>query len=138
MHMKPFVPRPGRKALSRTAARNAAMVNQFATPGLGSLMVGRWIAGTGQLLLAVAGFVLVVLWFWQTVMQLYHQIDGDEAPHSVAGLGKIGAALFIIAWFWALFTSISLVTRAKSEEPVVPPVDPSPHVNPPAEPPKLS
>ena len=38
------------------SARNCALINQLATPGLGSLMAGRLVAGIGQLLLAVAGF----------------------------------------------------------------------------------
>ena len=138
MPMKPFVPRPRRKALSRAAARNAALVNQFATPGLGSLMAGRWIAGTGQLLLAVAGFVLIILWFFETMVQAYNQINGDAAPHSVAGVGEMGALLFLIAWLWALVTSFSLMSRAKSEEPAVPQADPLSDVHPPAVPPKLS
>lgn len=138
MLMKPFVPRPDRKAVSRTAARNAALVNQFATPGLGSLMARRWIAGTGQLLLALAGFVLVVVWFFETMAQVYGEINGDATPHSVAGTGELGALLFAVAWLWSLVTSISLVARAKSEEPAVPPTRSSPPASPPAAPPKLS
>ena len=49
------------KPVSRTTAHNAALLNQLATPGLGSLMAGRWLAGVGQLALAVAGFVMVVV-----------------------------------------------------------------------------
>jgi TM2 domain-containing membrane protein YozV len=135
--MKPFVPRPNRKTVNRTAARNAALVNQFATPGLGSLMAGRWLAGVGQLLLAVAGFVLVIVWFFETIVRLYDQIDNSPALHSVARIGETGAALFVIAWFWALVTSISLVMRAKSAEPAAPQTVPPPTANPPAEPPKL-
>ena len=136
--MKPFLPKPNRKSLSRTAARNAALINQFATPGLGSLMAGRWFTGTGQLLLAVAGFVLVVIWFFETMGQVYDQIDGVSTPRSVAGIGETGAMVFIAAWFWALVTSISLVARAKSEEPAVPQTIQPSIANPPAEPPKLS
>jgi len=136
--MKPSVPQPKRKALSRAAARNAALVNQLATPGLGSLMAGNWIAGMGQLLLAVAGFVLVVRWFFETMIQLYDQIDGDATSHSVAGIGETGAVLFIIAWFWALVTSVSLRLRAKSEEAARPQTGTSPSANPPAKPPKLT
>ncbi|HUA38234.1 MAG TPA: hypothetical protein VMA35_07510 [Candidatus Sulfopaludibacter sp.] len=136
--MKPSLPRPKRKAVSRTAARNAALVNQFATPGLGSLMAGRWMAGTGQLLLAVAGFVLVVRWFFETMIQLYDQIDGNPASYPVGRTGEIGAALFIIAWFWALITSLSLTLRSKPEEPPLPQTGSSPPANPPAVPPKLT
>ena len=138
MLMKPFVPKPKRKAVSRTAARNAALVNQFATPGLGSLMAGRWLAGIGQLLLAVAGFVLVVMWFFKTMIQLYDQIDDNPTSPPVAWIGETGAALFIIAWFWALVTSVSLLLRAKSEEPAASQMGSLPPANPPDKPPKLT
>ncbi len=136
--MKPSVPRPNRKTVSRTAARNAALINQFATPGLGSLMARRWMAGTGQLLLALAGFAFVIKWFFETMVQAYNQIIGDVSPQSVAGVGEMGAVLFLMAWCWALVTSISLVTRSKSEEPPVSQIIPPPTANPPAEPPKLT
>jgi hypothetical protein len=134
--MRPSFPR--RKAVNRTAARNAALINQFATPGLGSLMAGRWIAGIGQLLLALAGFALVVMWFFETMIQVYDEINGDATPHSVARLGETGALLFILAWLWALVTSVSLVTNVKSEPPVASQTVPPAAINPPAEPPKLS
>ena len=57
MPMKPSS--PGRKPVSRAKAKNAAMLNLLATPGLGSLLCGRWIAGIGQLALAFAGFAIV-------------------------------------------------------------------------------
>ncbi len=123
--------------VSRAAARNAALVNQCATPGLGSLMAGRWIAGTGQLLLAVAGVVFVAVWFYDVMIQLYGQIDGDVQPHPVGWIGELGAVLFGAAWFWALVTSISLVARAKSEETAGPQTVPPPRANPPAKPPIL-
>ncbi len=138
MLMKPFVPRPKRKVVSRTAARNAALVNQFATPGLGSLMAGRWLAGFGQLLLAVAGFVLVVMWVLETMARLYDQLDGDPTPHPVSRIGEAGTVLFVVAWFWALVTSINLVLRAKSDEPIVPQTGPPPSADQPAKPPKLT
>ena len=135
MPTKPYS--PPRKPVSRTGARNAALVNQFATPGLGSLMAGRWLAGIGQLLLAVAGFVLFVVWFFETMIQLFGQIDGNATSAPVAGLAETGAGLFVLAWFWSLVTSITLLNRAKSEEPARPETIAAPTASPPAEPPKL-
>src|SRR5208283_1639333 len=102
MPMKPFFPQPTRKPISQSAARNAALVNQLATPGLGSLMAGRWIAGLGQLALAVAGFVMVVVWFFAVMVQYYGQITGDVSTHPAGWIGETGAILFIASWFWAL------------------------------------
>jgi len=54
------------KPPSRALARNATLLNLLATPGLGSIIGRRWIAGSGQLLLAVVGFTLFApsVFFW--------------------------------------------------------------------------
>jgi hypothetical protein len=104
------------KALSRTTARNSFLINQLATPGLGSLMAGRYVAGSGQLLLALAGFGLVLAWFIALLTQMYQQIESDTQPKSVAWLGELGALIFAAAWLWALITSLSLVREAGANE----------------------
>src|SRR5208282_1851456 len=106
--MKPSSPQPRRKPVDTVSARNAALVNLFATPGLGSLMAGRWIAGSGQLALAVAGFAMVVAWFFKVMVQYYGEIGGDVQPQPVGWLGVTGGIVFVASWFWALVTSISL------------------------------
>lgn len=113
MPMKPSFLQPRRKPVDPAGARNAALVNQCATPGLGSLMAGRLIAGSGQLALAVAGFVLVVVWFFKVMIQYYGQITGDVQPHPVGWIGITGAILFVASWFWSLVTSISLFFEAR-------------------------
>jgi len=83
-------------------------------------MAGRWVAGIGQLLLAVAGFVMVVVWFFEVMLQYYSQIT-DSAPARPAGwIGEIGAILFVASWFWSLVTSISLVRQAQAGKPAGP------------------
>lgn len=114
--MKASFPRPPRRPLSRASARNSALLNQCATPGLGSLLAGRYVAGTGQLLLAIAGFVMVVGWFILVLIQMYHQITGGAEPKSAAWLGWAGAATFVAAWLWALVTSLQLLSAAKKNE----------------------
>jgi hypothetical protein len=105
-----------KKPLSRTTARNSFLMNQFATPGLGSLMAGRWVAGIGQIVLAVIGSGFVIAWFAGRMSQMYHQLDGETATRSVAWLGETGAAIFAVAWLWALFTSLSLLREARANE----------------------
>jgi hypothetical protein len=104
------------KPISRAAARNAALVNQLATPGLGSLMARRIFAGICQLLLAVAGFVLIVGWmgafFWRILQE---QQGGPVAHSSLDWLWPWGPVLFGASWLWSLVTSISLLRQAKSE-----------------------
>jgi len=113
MNTKSSFPQPGRKALDNAGAWNAVLVNQCATPGLGSLMAGRWFAGSGQLVVAMAGFVMVIVWFFKVMFQYYGQITGDVKPHPVAWIGITGGSLFIASWLWAWVTSISLFFEAR-------------------------
>jgi hypothetical protein len=106
----------GAKPLNRTTARNCFLVNQCATPGLGSLMAGRRVEGIGQLLLAVGGFVMVVAWFVLLVLQMYEQFVNGTEPKSVARLGEVGAVVFIAAWLWSLVTSLSVLREARANE----------------------
>ncbi len=108
MRMKSSLPKPRRKAVDAASARNALLINQFATPGLGSLIAGRWIAGSGQLAMAVAGCVMVIVWFFKVMIQYYGQISGDVQPHPVGWIGETGGILFVASWLWAWVTSISL------------------------------
>jgi 4a-hydroxytetrahydrobiopterin dehydratase len=91
------------------------MLNLLATPGLGSLMARRWIAGGGQLALAIVGFVLVVAWFVKIIGPYYDMMfsDSPQAPINWR-IGGWGAALFALAWVWSLVTSISLFREAAS------------------------
>jgi 4a-hydroxytetrahydrobiopterin dehydratase len=111
--MKPFF--QNRKPVSRAKARNAAMLNLLATPGLGSLLCGRWIAGTGQLLLSVAGFALIIVWFFKEMIPYYGLMFNDETPQ-LPGLKMLAAGgnLFIVAWLWSAFTSFSLMREGSS------------------------
>ena len=114
--MRPSSPRQPRPPLNRAKARNAALLNQAATPGLGSLLAGHRLAGIGQLLLALAGFVMVLGWFAVRMIQLYHQVT-DGAPSAPAGwLGAAGAATFAASWLWALATSLQVLKSARPNE----------------------
>ncbi len=109
---------PKRPPLDRTRARNAALINQLGTPGLGSLMAGRYIAGAGQLVLFLTGFCLFVAWFISAMLRFYHQLNGigEIQPKSIAWLGEAGASIAAAAWLWSLLTSISLLRQARSEK----------------------
>jgi len=98
--------------LSRATARNAALLNLLATPGLGSLMGRRWIAGGGQLLLSLAGFALFLVWFVKEMTQFYGQISGNVEVRPIGKFLAAGLALFALAWAWSALTSWSLVREA--------------------------
>jgi 4a-hydroxytetrahydrobiopterin dehydratase len=107
-------PSSATRRLSRTKARNAALLNQLATPGLGSLLARRWIAGAGQLLMAGAGFALVMVWFGQEMAGYYGQIFNDTAGKSSVPLTLlfVGIGFFALSWCWSLVTSFSLLREA--------------------------
>jgi len=111
--MKPFS--ANRKPVSRAKAKNAVLLNLLATPGLGSLLCGRWIAGLGQLLLSVAGFTMVMVWFFKEMIPYYGMMFGDEPPH-LPGLKTLaeGGNLFAVAWLWSAVTSFNLLREASA------------------------
>jgi len=116
------------KPLTQSRAIYCFVVNQLATPGLGSLMGGRPLAGGGQISIALIGFFLVIFWFFQTMKAYYGTMVGDSAtPGNVHWL-IAGGLFFGASWIWSLVTSISLIREAKTElppppkPPVIPPV----------------
>lgn len=111
--MKPSLP-PA--PLSPARARNCALINQFATPGLGSLMARRFVAGAGQLGVFLVGFVLFVLWFVDEMRQFYGLMFSDNEPTARHWLAFAAIGICALAWFWALVTSISLMREAKRNE----------------------
>jgi hypothetical protein len=108
--------RPARP-LSRARAASCALVNLAATPGLGSLLARRIFAGTGQLLLALAGFGLIVGWMFELFRRMIYQRLGEPVlPHVPDWMGKWGVICFIAGWLWSLGTSLCLLRQAKADE----------------------
>ena len=103
-------PSPGR-------IRTCVIINQLATPGLGSILAGRWVAGVGQLCLALVGFGIFVVWFVQLFVRTLHALSGstDNPPlHPLMGL--LGLGIFIASWLWSGITSLSLLREARREQ----------------------
>jgi hypothetical protein len=109
--------RPDRP-ISRARAASCALVNLAATPGLGSLMARRMVAGIGQLLLALAGFVLIVGWMFELFRRVYLQQLGEPVPpDSSDWMWRWGTICFGAGWLWSLVTSLNLLRRAKADVP---------------------
>ena len=90
-----------------------ALINQLATPGLGSWFARRRIAGAGQLALAFAGFGLVVVWMFDSFFTMFSQ--AFDQPTSFAApewMWKWGWTVFCVSWVWALITSVGLWRQA--------------------------
>jgi hypothetical protein len=127
--------RPLQKRLrvsTRTWAWGCMLINQLATPGLGSIIGRRFLAGIGQLLLAVGGFVMIVVWMARFYYDCYREAMGQKPVGSPYGWwGKWGLILFGAAWLWALVTSLSLLLQSKKDAPAGPEQVP-PRIGPPA------
>lgn len=111
--MKPSSPRA---PISPARARNCALMNQFATPGLGSLLARRFAAGAGQLGIFLVGFVLFVAWFVDVMRQYYALMFSDNEPHIRHWLIFASLGFCALGWLWALVTSLSLMREAKRNE----------------------
>ncbi len=130
-------PAPPLRPLQRSEAFGYALINQFATPGLGSWMGRHRVAAVGQLVLALLGFFMIVGWMFAN-MWLGLSLAGVDvkAPafmlnHPYA-LGIGGAIVFGIAWLWSLVTSLQMIFQAKPANPP-PPMPPAlPPTAPPA------
>jgi hypothetical protein len=104
---------PSDKPIDTAAARSCFIMNQLATPGLGSLMGRRTVPGVGQIILAIVGFLMVLAWFGLTLNQAYSIAYSDGPAKSYNLLGAAGGLTFAVSWCWALATSISLLQEAK-------------------------
>jgi hypothetical protein len=101
------VPTPNRLLL-------CVLINQFATPGLGSLLARRRVSGAGQLLLALAGFGLIVVWMFQCFYSLtIQELNQTAAPAPPDWMWNWGWILFGASWVWALLTSIGLLLQVR-------------------------
>lgn len=111
--MKLFSPKG--RPLSRATAKNATLLNLLATPGLGSLLGRRWLAGAGQLILAVTGFTLTVVWCIREMIPYYGLMFSDRPP-DLPGLKILaeGGIFFAAAWGWSAVTSFSLLREASA------------------------
>ena len=96
------------------------LLNLFGTPGLGSMVARRWVAGIGQLVVFLIGFVLFVTWFVRVMKDYYGLIsNGQEEPdtHAYRWLLETGLLLTVASWLWALVTSLQVLHSVKPPPP---------------------
>jgi len=87
------------------------LINQCATPGLGSLMAGCYIAGAGQLLLSLAGAAFILVWFANVLKVAYTLMESTGEPDLRHWVGLTGFGLLFLAWGWAWISSVSILRR---------------------------
>jgi 4a-hydroxytetrahydrobiopterin dehydratase len=104
------------KPLTTARARNAALLNLLATPGLGSLRCGRWVEGAGQMALCLLSCALVFIWFWKEMSAYYGMMFNTTTPVQPSmNMLKVGVVMFIVSWIWSGVTSLSLMRQASNE-----------------------
>jgi len=100
------------KALDRETAMALAGINILATPGLGTLIAGKFFAGIVQLIFSVAGFSLIIHWFYTLFKSM---ISGGASGASSEW--QLGLVFFGIGWILSVFSSLSLIRNAPSKKP---------------------
>lgn len=102
--------------LSANKARLAVLVNQCATPGLGSLMAGRYIAGSGQLLLSLTAAAFILLWFANLLKVAYTIMESTGEPDLRHWLGLLGFGLLFLSWCWSWVSSLSILREVRKQQ----------------------
>jgi len=117
----PLNPSPAKAKSPSTMV--CVIINLAAFPGLGTIMAKRR-AGYIQATLMVAGFLLLMgfmSYFIYATFQLIKTQGSMEdllaACRPYAWAGCSGLALTLVAWFWALFSSLSLIRQSKTQSP---------------------
>jgi hypothetical protein len=122
-----------RRPLDRQTAWGCLTANLLGVPGLGSLAAGRRV-GYGQMILSLTGLALTsafgvrfIVWYAAHSAEV-NQVGDDGMAH----FGELwvhlrwaflGIGVFVIAWLWALASSLSILAQAKSTVPKpVPPL----------------
>ena len=90
----------------------ALSANALVLPGAGSLMLGRR-SGWFQAALALAGFVIGLVWIVQVVRQWMTEGRASLVPIPHLGLGLLGLGLAAVAWVWGMATAWGAVRRAR-------------------------
>jgi hypothetical protein len=110
-------PATGKPLPKRSTGITCLIANQFATPGLGSIMARRYVEGAVQLTLAIVGFAFFVGWFMHLFDDMYRAIAGlPEQPARYPWLGKAGVLIFILSWLLAWPTSIHVFLQSRKAE----------------------
>ena len=116
----------GRKTEPVVRPLFCVLINQLAFPGLGSLLARRWVAGISQALLMLAGFILIMAFMLRYFTALYHlAVDPQGTAESLRAeyapflwARNYGLILCLLAWLWALVSSISI---SRAQPPALPP-----------------
>lgn len=110
------MPLPSERSVSSDRAW-ACVLQNLATPGIGSLKARRMFAGVCQFTLAIAGCFLACAWAIEWSYRIFQAQISETIPQNPPGwLLQWGVACFGVSWLWALITCVRLVLEAKAAE----------------------
>lgn len=100
----------------------AIVINQLATPGLGSWITGHRVAGVGQMALGCVALIDVLVHSYRFLAAtVRNAFDGLAAPGFPSESWNRALCIFGIAWIWAAVTSLQMFLELRRLAPVGPP-----------------
>lgn len=78
-------------------------------------MAGCYIAGSGQLLLSLAGAAFILMWFANLLKVAYTIMESSGEPDLRHWMGLEGFGLLFLAWCWAWVSSVGILRRVKRD-----------------------
>ena len=110
------------------------MTTNLALPGFGSLLAGR-VVGYVQVAISLAGFALTTLfgirfmvWYFGNSAHIQQiQADPEIYFHEVwlqVRWALLGMGLFLVAWLWALMSSLGILASARAHDALTRPIPP--------------
>ena len=108
-------------SVSRRQARTCVVVNLLAWPGVGTIMGGRRVTGFIQAVLMIGGFCSIMAWALMQLSAVYKFVfdtTATKVTHPSAWIGITGFALCVVAWFWALFSSLQILNESRRHQPL--------------------
>src|SRR4051794_23642257 len=99
------------KKLDRNSAMALAGLNLLATPGLGTILAGRFFVGVLQLAVAVSGFLLVMKWFYD----LFGTALTGNSASAPSWEWQSGLLFFFAGWLASAWSSLNFVRAASAQ-----------------------
>lgn len=103
-----------------------AGINLLATPGLGTILAGKFMRGLIELALSVSGFAFIIAWMFKAffaMVAVAADTNNGGPADSYSFLWKIGVPMFAAGWLISAWSSILFIQEASK---MAPPKIPTP------------